>query len=66
MTKDDNTAREIALGLLRSGKATISEVAKLADVDRQLVFYWARVAGIDANKTRANYLAALWRKSLKR
>jgi len=56
----DNTTRAKAVKLMRRGQATHSEVAKLAGVDRQLVAYWAKSAGIDATATRAAWLAKRW------
>jgi hypothetical protein len=65
-TTDDNTTRTAALALLKSGRATISDVESLAGRDRQLVAYWAKAAGIDPGKARAKLLRKLWNKSTKR
>lgn len=61
MTNQDIT-REAALKMLRRGIATQSDVARLARVDRQLVRYWARQAGIDPTKIRRRLLATIWRR----
>lgn len=59
MAIDDSTRRTV-LKLLEAGLATQSETARLARVDRRLVAYWARSAGIDAPKNRRNRLAQMW------
>jgi transposase-like protein len=41
----DEDARAVALELLREGEATVSDAARVAGVDRQLVHYWAKAAG---------------------
>jgi transposase-like protein len=53
--------RERALELLIGGEATLSEVADLAGVSRQLVRHWAIQAGIDAPAERQKLLRKLWR-----
>lgn len=57
----DDDARAVALELLREGEATVSDAARLAGVDRQLVHYWAKAAGIDPNGARDTRLARQWR-----
>jgi hypothetical protein len=57
----DEDARAVALELLREGEATVSDAARLAGVDRQLVHYWAKAAGIDPNAARDTRLARQWR-----
>jgi transposase-like protein len=59
MTIDDSTRRK-ALKLLARGVATMSEVAELAGVSRQLVRYWAEREGLDPVTARRDYLARLW------
>lgn len=49
-----------AQALLRSGKATMAEIAAIADTSRQQVALWASRAGIDPMATRRAYLAQLW------
>jgi transposase-like protein len=66
MAKDHSTVssdetRRAALEMLGEGVATLSEVARLAGVDRQLVRHWAMRAGIDVGKTRAARLREIWR-----
>jgi hypothetical protein len=67
MAKDHSTVsrddtRRAALEMLGEGVATLSEVARLAGVDRQLVRHWAMRASIDPGKARAQLLAKLWNK----
>ncbi len=59
MTEHNNT-RRAALAMLKSGAANLSEVARLAGTDRQLVRYWANAAGIDWRKIRDDKIAKLW------
>jgi transposase-like protein len=58
--------RRAALEMLGEGLATLSEVARLAGVDRQLVRHWAMRAGINVTKSRAAWLGKAWRLKLKR
>lgn len=62
MTSDDTTkeVRRAALAMMRTGMATIAEVARLAGVSRQLAHYWADAAEIDPAKSRAAWLARQW------
>jgi hypothetical protein len=46
---------------MAEGLATLSEVARLAGVDRQLVRHWAMRAGINVTKARAARLREMWR-----
>lgn len=59
MTQNDNT-RAAVVAMLRSGRATLSEAAELANTSRQLVRYWAKVAGVDWQAARADRLAREW------
>jgi transposase-like protein len=59
-------ARRAALEMVGEGLATLSEVARLAGVDRQLVRHWAMRAGINVTKSRAAWLGKAWRLKLKR
>ncbi len=61
----DKNAKEIALEMAREGAASMSEIADLAGVSRQLLLYWLKAADIDINRTRAAYLAKEWRKRMK-
>lgn len=65
MTTDHTRERAAALILLQRGEATLSEIAGLAGVERQAVYYWARVAKIDVAAARESHLSKLWRRSLK-
>lgn len=56
--------REAALSLLRSGLATVPEVARLAGVSVQLVRHWAKQAGIDWTAVREQRLAVAWSKAV--
>lgn len=60
-TTTNETTIKAALALLRSGRATVADVAWLAGTSRQLVTYWARRARIDPIAARQAYLARLWR-----
>ena len=64
MTNDPSIdyALRAALILLRTGRATQSEVAELAGTSRQLVRHWAMRHGIDCRGARNARLVALWRK----
>jgi hypothetical protein len=46
--------------MLRTGTATIAEVAWLAKASHQRVSYWAKRAGINARKCRKLYLTKEW------
>jgi transposase-like protein len=59
-------ARRAALEMVGEGLATLSEVARLAGVDRQLVRHWAMRAGINVTKSRAAWVGKAWRVKLKR
>lgn len=66
MTADDTTggdadARAAALEMLKAGEADVSDVARLAGVDRQLVHYWAKVERIDVADRRDAVLSRQWR-----
>jgi predicted HTH domain antitoxin len=57
----DEATIKAAVALMRTGAATIAEVAELAGRSRQIVAHWARRAGIDATAARAARLQRLWR-----
>lgn len=59
MTTQDNHIRDKARKFLERGIASPSEVAELAGVTRQLVYYWA--SDIDWRKARQNRLIKAWR-----
>jgi hypothetical protein len=63
---DNTTARSTALKLLRSGYATMAEIAELANVSRQAVRKWAHAAEINPVETRQRRLRALWTSATKR
>ena len=61
MTAQDNTkARRAAVAMLKAGTATMSEVAALAGVSRQVVQYWAKAAGINCAQARNELLRRVW------
>ncbi len=62
-TNDDST-KKAALGLLRRGVVSQSEVARLAGVSRQLMRHWAR--DLDVEAAREVFLAKLWARALRR
>jgi transposase-like protein len=62
----DPDARRAAVALLRRGTITVSEVAALAGVSRQVVRYWCKAARIDIGKARSLMLAKAWRRTLRR
>lgn len=67
MTKYATTdaARRAAIALLRSGLVSLSEVAELAGVSRQLVHWWSKHDGIvDWQPKRTAYLKRTWAKRL--
>lgn len=66
MTTDNSTghdpdARAAAVEMLKAGEADVSDVARLAGVDRRVVDYWARVAKVDVAKRRNAKQATQWR-----
>lgn len=61
MTEHDSSVRREAIRLMRTGRATMSEVARLAGVGRQLASYWAAVEGLDVFAAREAYLRRIWR-----
>lgn len=65
MTREDNT-RAAAIAMLRSGMATLSEVADLAGTSRQLVRYWAKAAGVDWQAARAAKLQREFQRRLRK
>lgn len=66
MPEQDPEARRVAaVAMLRLGIATLSEVARLAGVSRQLVAYWAESAGVDASQARAAWLDRQWLRRLR-
>ena len=60
----NDAARLAALALLRSGHATMAEIAELTGLTRQGVAYWASAVGIDAVATRRAYLTRVWKAAL--
>lgn len=50
--------------LLRSGKATMAEVAALVGTSRQQIALWTNRAGINAVETRRAYLRSEWKEAL--
>lgn len=60
----DTQARRAAVRVLRRGSMTVSEVAAIAGVSRQVVRYWCRAAGVDIGRARQLLLAKLWRRTL--
>lgn len=50
-----------AIRLLSTGKATMAEIATLANVARQTVAFWAEREGVDPVKCREQYLKGLWK-----
>lgn len=56
--------RQAFLSLVRSGKATQSEAARLAGASRQLAHYWAKFAKINGPRARVQYLKQLWKQTL--
>lgn len=66
MATPEDSTRDAAVAMLASGEATLSEVAQVAGVSRQLVRYWANKAGVDPSKARGAKIAKAWRAKLKR
>lgn len=71
MTIEDNTgtdpdARTVAIEMLKAGEAAPSDIAKLAGVDRQVVHYWIKAAGLDPAAAYDERIARLWRKRMSR
>lgn len=66
MTSKDNTetVRQAALKLLAKGIASPSEVAELAGVSRQLVYFWINSAGVDWRRARQAALQKSWQRNL--
>ena len=62
----DPVAKSVALSLLRSGKATPSEIAARAGVSRQLVESWAKCAKVDWKGIKGRRLEQMWLKELQR
>jgi hypothetical protein len=60
----DAATIKAAESMLRTGAATVSEVAILAGRSRQLVTHWAARAGIDPVAARAERLARQWEQRL--
>jgi transposase-like protein len=66
MTTDNTTghdpdARAAAVDMLKAGEADVSDIARLAGVDRRVVHYWAKVEKIDVAARRNAKQAAQWR-----
>lgn len=69
MTTDNTTggdpdAREAAIELLRTGELAPSDVAHLAGVDRQVVYYWAKAAKIDPAAAYQARAVRLWHRQM--
>lgn len=58
----DNITRQAAISMVQSGEALPAEVAELAQVDRQLLHYWAR--NLDWRERRTAWLKRRWRRHL--
>jgi hypothetical protein len=56
----DAATIKAALSMLRTGAATVAEVAELAGRSRQIVAHWAKRAGIDPIAARGERLARQW------
>ena len=50
--------------MIRRGLADVKDASELSGVQRQLIRYWCRRAGIVPTKTRDAVLARQWRKAL--
>lgn len=66
MTIEDSTghdpdARAAAVEMLKAGEADVSDIARLAGVDRRVVHYWAKVEKIDVAAKRNAKQATQWR-----
>lgn len=62
----DERTIKAALWMLTTGQAREAEVAELAGVDRQLVRYWGKRAGInDPRKARRERLTKLWKRRVR-
>lgn len=55
-----DTDRRAALVLMRSGRATVTEAAKLVGGDRQMTYAWAKGAGINCAAARLRHLMVEW------
>jgi hypothetical protein len=65
-TTKDNT-KQAVLKLLSSGRITFAEASRLSGESRQLVYHWARAAGISidgVNAARERHLDFLWTQTL--
>lgn len=54
------------MGLLRSGQASLAEVAKLAGVSKQLAFRWTQLDEVDWQPRRSALLDKTWKKRIER
>ena len=57
-----DTKKIAALALLSSGRATVSEVARLMNTSRQRIQNWT--SDLDVKKVRAKWLAKQWKTEL--
>jgi transposase-like protein len=64
MEKQLSTEYAAALALLRTGKATHAELARLLGCSRQLIRFWAKTAGIDAPRARDAYVAQAYTEAI--
>lgn len=63
MTSQTDSTKAAVLEMLRSGECTVMEAARLARVDRQLVDYWAKRAGLAVMELREARLARLFKRT---
>lgn len=56
--------RNVAVRMMMRGEATPAEIRAALQISRQLIYYWAKVAGI-GGKTRDSRKAYIWRALLK-
>ncbi len=62
MAIESDKQRKAAVAMLSSGRATVSEIARLVKSSRQRVQFWAR--GIDVAAARSAWLAKQWKSEL--
>jgi len=61
VTSVTDSTKQLALKLVAQGRATVSEMARLANVSQQSMHSYARHAGLDPVAARQQYLEDLWR-----
>jgi transposase-like protein len=66
MSEHDEEKRQAAVRLLKQGEASLSEVARLASVSRQVVRYWITAANIDWQAARRKRLKERWSETRRR